>query len=98
MITNVFVRWGDVGLDIVKDGGPVGEPGDEGMETERLLTMLQTKMRGGGRERWEGCGDKERVEGNIGKFAFDDISGPSSASRACTAEASAQHVRSTPLH
>ena len=35
----MFVRWGDVGLDIVSDGGLVGEPGDDGMETERLLTM-----------------------------------------------------------
>ena len=40
MITSVFVRCGDVGLDIVREGGDVGEPGDEGMETERLCTIL----------------------------------------------------------
>ena len=40
MITNVFVRRGDAGLDVVNDGGEVGEPGDEGMERVRFRTML----------------------------------------------------------
>ena len=40
MITNVWVRLGDAGLDIVNDGGEVGDPGDDGIETVRFPTML----------------------------------------------------------
>lgn len=40
MITSVFVRCGDGVLDIVSDGGEVGEPGDEGIDTERRFVMF----------------------------------------------------------
>lgn len=39
MITSVLVRCGDGGLDVVNDGGDVGDPGEEGMETLRLFFM-----------------------------------------------------------
>ena len=34
--TRVFVR-GDTGLDIVNEGGDVGDPGEDGMVTERFF-------------------------------------------------------------
>lgn len=40
VITSVFVRCGDGVLDIVSDGGEVGEPGDEGIDTERRFVMF----------------------------------------------------------
>lgn len=40
VITSVFVRCGDVGLDIVREGGLVGEPGDGGIDTERFGAIL----------------------------------------------------------
>lgn len=39
VITNVFVRCGETGLDVVSDGGLVGEPGDGGIEIVRLFTI-----------------------------------------------------------
>ena len=38
-MTSVFVRRGELGLDIVSEGGDVGEPGDPGMEMDKFLAM-----------------------------------------------------------
>ena len=45
VMTSVLVRCGELGLDIVRDGGEVGEPGDPGMEMDKFLTMTEIYVR-----------------------------------------------------
>ena len=40
-MTSVFVRRGELGLDIVSEGGEVGEPGDPGMEMDKFLVITE---------------------------------------------------------
>ena len=73
VITRVFVRCGETGLDIVREGGLVGEPGDEGIETVRLFTMASsaswTDEEKDGRMESEVDGEKEReARRDIAKF------------------------------
>lgn len=41
VMTSVLVRCGELGLDIVSEGGEVGEPGDPGMEIDKVLVMVR---------------------------------------------------------